>query len=223
MRGSSASARVLMVEAHKGQLYLLPEHRPAKFQRIDNDGLTRRITGPTTSNDRAGHRPASRCCTSSRERTVLCHRLASLDEPASPNVRRSSSKVLRVSSRVTCGATPLHSGCNAVASRSLIRSRRTHNPPRPCRSYRCRPASNLHSTMRIADPAGPRNSVAEIARSRCPASKQQISRCGLSTPDARSPCEGVDNSVTPPRHQIKHRPPYSGELGRRSSPALLRL
>ena len=52
MRGSSASARVLMVEAHKGQLYLLPEHRPAKFQRIDNDGLTRRITGPTTSNDR---------------------------------------------------------------------------------------------------------------------------------------------------------------------------
>ena len=41
MRGSSASARVLMVEAHKGQLYLLPEHRPAKFQRIDNDGLTR--------------------------------------------------------------------------------------------------------------------------------------------------------------------------------------
>ena len=52
MRGSSASARVLMVEAHNGQLYLLPEHRPAKFQRIDNDGLTRRITGPTTSNDR---------------------------------------------------------------------------------------------------------------------------------------------------------------------------
>ncbi len=52
MRGSSASARVLMVEAHKGQLYLLPAHRPAKFQRIDNDGLTRRITGPTTSNDR---------------------------------------------------------------------------------------------------------------------------------------------------------------------------
>ena len=46
MRGSSASARVLMVEAHKGQLYLLPERRPAKFQRIDNDGLTRRITGP---------------------------------------------------------------------------------------------------------------------------------------------------------------------------------
>ncbi len=44
--------QVLMVEAHKGQLYLLPEHRPAKFQRIDNDGLTRRITGPTTSNDR---------------------------------------------------------------------------------------------------------------------------------------------------------------------------
>ena len=28
-----------MVVAHKGQLYLLPEHRPAKFERIDNDGL----------------------------------------------------------------------------------------------------------------------------------------------------------------------------------------
>ncbi len=39
MRGSSASARVLMVVAHKGQLYLLPEHQPAKFERFDNDGL----------------------------------------------------------------------------------------------------------------------------------------------------------------------------------------
>ena len=46
MRGSSASARVLMVEAHKGQLYLLPEHRPAKFQRIDNDGLHETDYGP---------------------------------------------------------------------------------------------------------------------------------------------------------------------------------
>jgi hypothetical protein len=43
---SSASARVLMVEAHKGQLYLLPEHRPAKFQRIDNHGLHEAGYGP---------------------------------------------------------------------------------------------------------------------------------------------------------------------------------
>ncbi len=28
-----------MVVAHKGQLYLLPEHQPAKFERFDNDGL----------------------------------------------------------------------------------------------------------------------------------------------------------------------------------------
>ena len=46
MRGSSASARVLMVVAHKGQLYLLPEHRPAKFERIDNDGLHEAAYGP---------------------------------------------------------------------------------------------------------------------------------------------------------------------------------
>ena len=39
----------------------------------------------------------------SRERTVLCHRLASFDEAAASNVSRSSSK--RVSSRVTPGAT----------------------------------------------------------------------------------------------------------------------
>ncbi len=31
--------QVLMVVAYKGQLYLLPEHRPAKFENIDNDGL----------------------------------------------------------------------------------------------------------------------------------------------------------------------------------------
>jgi hypothetical protein len=31
--------QVLMVVAIKGQLYLLPEHRPAKFENIDQDGL----------------------------------------------------------------------------------------------------------------------------------------------------------------------------------------
>ena len=46
MRGSSASARVLMVVVYKGQLYLLPEHRPAKFERIDNDGLDETDYGP---------------------------------------------------------------------------------------------------------------------------------------------------------------------------------
>ena len=46
MRGSSASARVQIVVAHKGQLYLLPAPRPAKFERIarqhgEGGGLTR--------------------------------------------------------------------------------------------------------------------------------------------------------------------------------------
>jgi hypothetical protein len=43
MRGSSASVRVLMVVAHKGQLYLLPDHQPAKFERIErsSSGSTR--------------------------------------------------------------------------------------------------------------------------------------------------------------------------------------
>ena len=38
--------QVLMVVAYKGQLYLLPEHRPAKFERIDNDGLHEAGYGP---------------------------------------------------------------------------------------------------------------------------------------------------------------------------------
>ena len=31
--------QVLMVVAHKGRRYILPEHRPAKFENIDQDGL----------------------------------------------------------------------------------------------------------------------------------------------------------------------------------------
>jgi hypothetical protein len=34
--------QVLMVAAIKGQLYLLPEHRPAKFERVDTTGLNDR-------------------------------------------------------------------------------------------------------------------------------------------------------------------------------------
>jgi hypothetical protein len=37
--------QVLMV-AIKGQLYLLPEHRPAKFENIDQDGLHEAGYGP---------------------------------------------------------------------------------------------------------------------------------------------------------------------------------
>ncbi len=43
---SNALKIVLMVVAYKGQLYLLPEHRPAKFERIDNDGLHEAGYGP---------------------------------------------------------------------------------------------------------------------------------------------------------------------------------
>jgi hypothetical protein len=35
-----------MVVAIKGQLYLLPEHRPAKFEPIDQDGLYEAGYGP---------------------------------------------------------------------------------------------------------------------------------------------------------------------------------
>ena len=38
--------QVLMIVAYKGQLYLLPEHRPAKFERIDHDGLREAGYGP---------------------------------------------------------------------------------------------------------------------------------------------------------------------------------
>jgi hypothetical protein len=38
--------RVLMVVAHKGQLYLLPEHKPAKFERIDQTGRREAGYGP---------------------------------------------------------------------------------------------------------------------------------------------------------------------------------
>jgi hypothetical protein len=31
--------QVFMVVALKGQLYLLPEHRPSKFEHIDHEGL----------------------------------------------------------------------------------------------------------------------------------------------------------------------------------------
>jgi hypothetical protein len=43
--------QVLMVVAINGQLYLLLEHRPAKFERIDHDGFARRAVGPTTLNE----------------------------------------------------------------------------------------------------------------------------------------------------------------------------
>ena len=32
--------------AHKGQLYLLPEHRPAEFENIDHTGLHEAGYGP---------------------------------------------------------------------------------------------------------------------------------------------------------------------------------
>ena len=35
-----------MVVAHRGQLYLLPEHKPAKFERIDQTGLREAGYGP---------------------------------------------------------------------------------------------------------------------------------------------------------------------------------
>jgi hypothetical protein len=38
--------QALMVVAIKGQLYLLPELRPAKFERIDHDGLAEAGYGP---------------------------------------------------------------------------------------------------------------------------------------------------------------------------------
>jgi hypothetical protein len=43
--------QVLMVVAIKGQLYLLSEHRPAKFERVDHDGLNEAGTDPTISNE----------------------------------------------------------------------------------------------------------------------------------------------------------------------------
>jgi hypothetical protein len=62
MRGSSASARVVMVVASRGQLYLLPEHRPAKFERIDSDGLHEAGYGPDDFDERPGNRLALRRC-----------------------------------------------------------------------------------------------------------------------------------------------------------------
>jgi hypothetical protein len=38
--------QVLMVVALNGQLYLLPEHRPAKFEHVDHDGLHEAGYGP---------------------------------------------------------------------------------------------------------------------------------------------------------------------------------
>ena len=38
--------QVLMVVAYKGQLYLLPEARPAKFENIDQTGLHEAGYGP---------------------------------------------------------------------------------------------------------------------------------------------------------------------------------
>jgi hypothetical protein len=43
--------QVAIVAAHKGQLYLLAEHRPAKFENIDTQGLHEAGTGRTTSNE----------------------------------------------------------------------------------------------------------------------------------------------------------------------------
>jgi hypothetical protein len=40
--------RVFMVVAIKGQLYLLPELRPAKFEHIDHNGLAEAGYGPDT-------------------------------------------------------------------------------------------------------------------------------------------------------------------------------
>ena len=58
MRGSSASARVLMVEAHKGQLYLLPARRLRMSERDHGPhhavalGVTRDETRNTFDEDR---------------------------------------------------------------------------------------------------------------------------------------------------------------------------
>jgi hypothetical protein len=38
--------QVAMVVAYKGTLYLLPEHRPQKFERIDHDRLAEAGYGP---------------------------------------------------------------------------------------------------------------------------------------------------------------------------------
>ena len=38
--------QVAMVVAYQGQLYLLPEHRPARSERVDNDGLHEAGCGP---------------------------------------------------------------------------------------------------------------------------------------------------------------------------------
>ena len=62
MRGSSASARVQIVVAQKGQVYLLPEHRWRSSSASTTAARTRWVTGPTTSNERAGNRLASRRC-----------------------------------------------------------------------------------------------------------------------------------------------------------------
>jgi hypothetical protein len=42
--------QVAIVVASKGQLYLLADHRPAKFENIDTQGLREAGTGRTTSN-----------------------------------------------------------------------------------------------------------------------------------------------------------------------------
>ena len=38
--------QVLMVVAYKGRLYLLPKHRPAKYERVDTTGLHEAGYGP---------------------------------------------------------------------------------------------------------------------------------------------------------------------------------
>jgi hypothetical protein len=38
--------RQVMVVAIKGQLYLLPEARPSRFERVDHDGLNEAAYGP---------------------------------------------------------------------------------------------------------------------------------------------------------------------------------
>jgi hypothetical protein len=45
--------QVFMVVAIKGQLFLLPEPRPAKFERIDHDGLNEADYGPATRANRS--------------------------------------------------------------------------------------------------------------------------------------------------------------------------
>jgi hypothetical protein len=42
---------LMVVVAHQGQLYLLPEHRPAKFEQIDQTGLRQAICGLKTANE----------------------------------------------------------------------------------------------------------------------------------------------------------------------------